>query len=755
MALSTNYTIIVEDDFDTTNVSTEEIVLILLSVILIFCCLAMSYLVLILHKRKKKLVETQLRTQGAIIELQQKIPNLEHPKLQDSDGNWSMDANVAASPSHNRSYLNGDDVQDDTADIIMTPTHTIEHFSIMENQMKTDDFYNSSINHASPRIEIVYDSVHSGDERNHSSQPTTTTRRGMCTFPTITMDAVDTNNLNISNHNEKRNDENTHECEDESNYNYNYNYNQMDTHTPGIQLQSHVGIHLDIIDESESESKESTTFPGMINVGTILRRMMLNIDARMTCIQCFKSLCTFCDAGYSSVGKSSNRMTLIYYENGKGLKIIIQAIKKHITDAQVAKNGMKLLNTLSESDMDSGCCMIEGNYIDASSNIDKLLEAGILNVIIQATELHCLDEDVVENGLTALERLSRHWFINADKRMIRDIYQRMQKYIAQKRYRSNIVSIACAILANIIILNSYETVKMVQHKKLIDVLKDVSIRFLKCDFDQQQCIGYWTNAILAHRYRNDDDYEHKTNVINKMEQYIIPAQITCIIDQFCKEWDEQGMVGIGNCLNLITLSCINMYSVDKNINIHLQLVRNNIGQLLKLMLEKYHTAYKNDTSASPIPFPDKQRFILSSLCYTLRNLVINSYIMEQLFGEDKQGIAFQLAKICQLHDKKRRMIGAKVGKNKYYKPKHSDIILCMNEPFTQDVLKALSYLRDCEWNHTIRYVWIGFHKNDQQCMISWLPKDLVRYIIRFLGNVQIRAACALYSSTVDEKFAIN
>ena len=864
-----NQTFIVEDVFGAVNVSTDStfILLIIVSMILlIFCCLAVSYLVFTLHATKQTLIETQLATHGTVSELQERVTNLEHPKLQDphSDENWSVDTycHESDSPSQSNSLSKSDDNanNDTTTSIIITRRPNTHPFPIhRNNHTKTHEFMdqcqccldnidsvNININHTT--AEIIYDSDNFGDECKHSHesmngkenqskaintlnasrvlvQPISITRRSKYIFPinryintqhehdgvaivtntnanTNTLNTIDTSTTDnpISNQSEVQFDSNNNykysriekckkihvpvklkladdkdEDEDENKNNgdthddqqgqihlatnenadnYNHNCDQMETITPAIG--QNIGNQLDVI-ENKSNSDESNIFPGVTNVGTILRRIMSNIDGSATCIECFTSLRAFCNTGHSSVVKPSHRMTLIYYKNGKGLKIILKAIREHITDAKVALTGMRLLNTLSKSEMKN---------VDSSASLDKLLQVGLIDVIIEATELHCLDKDVVTNGLTALRRLSRYLAMKkenlgelfvADKRMIRDIYQRVQKYITN-RSRSNIVALGCAILANILILDRYETLKMVQHKKLITILRDVSIRFLEFEIVQHECVRCWSNVILAHQngtnhndntnarcIRNNDDY--KTDVINEMVKCMIPAEITFIIDQFCKKRSKSGMVVNGNSLNLIALLCIS--SVDENINVHLQLVKHDIGHLLKLILKSYHTAYKKDTFTSPMSHPQRQQIILTNLCCVLRNLAINSYVVDRLFGEDQNGIAFQLAKICQLHDSKLQMVGAYVDKNKYYEPKRSDIVLCMNEPFTQDVLKTLYYLRDSEWNHMIRYLWIGFHKNDQQCMISWLPKDLVRCIVRFLGNPQIRATCAFYLDTVD------
>ena len=48
-------------------------------------------------------------------------------------------------------------------------------------------------------------------------------------------------------------------------------------------------------------------------------------------------------------------------------------------------------------------------------------------------------------------------------------------------------------------------------------------------------------------------------------------------------------------------------------------------------------------------------------------------------------------------------------------------------------------LSDCflKWE-IIRLIWIAFEKNDsEQCYLSQLPKDLIVYIISFLGNVKM------------------
>ena len=563
-----------------------------------------------------------------------------------------------------------------------------------------------------------------------------------------------------------------------------FNYNDEQVDTVECAKGSDISSESDSVDDMSS-SDESIVFAGITTIGTVLRRLMLNVHSCITCVECFTSLRRFCDEGYSSVSKTSNRMNFIHYKNGKGLKIIIKTIRKHIAVANVVQNGFQLLNTLSKPEMkntyaDSRFGVIEGNYIDESASMDKLLEAGLLNLIIDATQLHCGNEDVVINGLTALKQLSLHLSMKkenlgelfmADNRMIRDIYQHTQKYI-HHHSRANIVATACAILANIIILDSYETLKMVHYEKLIIVLRDMSLRFSDREIVQQECVRCWSNVILAHkngtmninmnmntnhnhnvvRYYisayNEYNYDnYKGDMTNEMEKCMIPAQITFIITQFYEKQSRKAMILIENCLHLITLLCIN--SSHKNINVHLQLVTNNIGKLLELILKSYHNSY--ETLISPMSHPDKQQSIVNNVCCVLRNLVINSHIVDKLFDKDKdkEGIAFQLSKICQLHDTKLQRIGLNVD------PTESDIILCMNEPFTQEVLKTLYYLRDCEWNHMFRYLWIGFYKNDQQCVISWLPKDLVRYIMRFLGNTQIRAACALYSGAVDEKFAIN
>ena len=47
-------------------------------------------------------------------------------------------------------------------------------------------------------------------------------------------------------------------------------------------------------------------------------------------------------------------------------------------------------------------------------------------------------------------------------------------------------------------------------------------------------------------------------------------------------------------------------------------------------------------------------------------------------------------------------------------------------------------LEKCEWKYMIRYIWIGYYKNDKKnnkkCYIYLLPKDIVKYLIKYLWH---------------------
>ena len=45
--------------------------------------------------------------------------------------------------------------------------------------------------------------------------------------------------------------------------------------------------------------------------------------------------------------------------------------------------------------------------------------------------------------------------------------------------------------------------------------------------------------------------------------------------------------------------------------------------------------------------------------------------------------------------------------------------------------------REMDWK-TIRLIWIAFHKNElnEECFLSKLPKDLIKYVIVLIGNVE-------------------
>ena len=55
-----------------------------------------------------------------------------------------------------------------------------------------------------------------------------------------------------------------------------------------------------------------------------------------------------------------------------------------------------------------------------------------------------------------------------------------------------------------------------------------------------------------------------------------------------------------------------------------------------------------------------------------------------------------------------------------------------------NLMNVLNAMKECEWKHTVRYIWIGFYKNDiknnKKCYIYLLPKDIVKHLIKYLVN---------------------
>ena len=78
---------------------------------------------------------------------------------------------------------------------------------------------------------------------------------------------------------------------------------------------------------------------------------------------------------------------------------------------------------------------------------------------------------------------------------------------------------------------------------------------------------------------------------------------------------------------------------------------------------------------------------------------------------------------------------ATVARNMKDKSCQSIIVLQGLEHFVFDV-----YINYIEWD-IARIIWIAFYKNDknEKCLISQLPKDLVKFVLGLLGRVVSRS----------------
>ena len=67
--------------------------------------------------------------------------------------------------------------------------------------------------------------------------------------------------------------------------------------------------------------------------------------------------------------------------------------------------------------------------------------------------------------------------------------------------------------------------------------------------------------------------------------------------------------------------------------------------------------------------------------------------------------------------------------------------LTFNEFLMYRLFKIFFVFKNYEWNNIIRYIWIGFYKNNnkynKKCYICLLPKDIVKHLIKYIANGQI------------------
>ena len=76
--------------------------------------------------------------------------------------------------------------------------------------------------------------------------------------------------------------------------------------------------------------------------------------------------------------------------------------------------------------------------------------------------------------------------------------------------------------------------------------------------------------------------------------------------------------------------------------------------------------------------------------------------------------------------------------------------LTMNPDFRNNLINVYKCVKQCEWKHIIRYIWIGFYKNNnnKHCYIDLLPKDIVKHLIIYLVNDRVDDMIKVWSNTM-------
>ena len=478
---------------------------------------------------------------------------------------------------------------------------------------------------------------------------------------------------------------------------------------------------------------------------TLLSEILLNMDNITLCINNFKSLHTFCCPDASNTACDDIKLLLLQYNNGKGLDVIIKTMTKYQKDEHIVQYGMQLLNEFASADITSTF---------ASSIIDTSLHSNsLIKMIADAIILHDKNINVVESGLSLLKKISREMVIKTEgsdpvfsgqKRLIYKIYQAARNCVKKytKPNYQPIVLDACLIFANIAIIDKHQSLKMVRSGLIDDLLSVNELikieSFVLPDIVRirEEIVRCLINVVLARGNVQHNDYT--SEIIYVMEKSTVLSQLIIILKQFWHRWPRDGINLTQSCLDLLFKllcmcndDCHNDCNSINSMKVHLQLARNDIDLVLTSIIKSYRVAYK-DNHFSPMEQPEKQKVMVDKVCDVLRTLAVNQCIVDQL---EKNDIVTELAQTYQLHDDKMRMINKKHYHGSLgYRIKHSDIVLLSDKEFTQNVSATLYQFINSEWNYMIRYIWIGFYKNDQKCLISLLPQDIVKYMIQFLRN---------------------
>ena len=76
----------------------------------------------------------------------------------------------------------------------------------------------------------------------------------------------------------------------------------------------------------------------------------------------------------------------------------------------------------------------------------------------------------------------------------------------------------------------------------------------------------------------------------------------------------------------------------------------------------------------------------------------------------------------------------------------------LNKEFGKDLINVFKCVKQCEWKYMIRYIWIGFYKNNKKtnrrCYIYLLPKDIVKYVVKYLENGRIHDMIQMWSNMI-------
>ena len=86
--------------------------------------------------------------------------------------------------------------------------------------------------------------------------------------------------------------------------------------------------------------------------------------------------------------------------------------------------------------------------------------------------------------------------------------------------------------------------------------------------------------------------------------------------------------------------------------------------------------------------------------------------------------------------------------------------VCENQQiWLKHLIDVFKSVKQCEWKYVIRYIWIGFYKNDtykkknnktKHCYFYLLPKDIIKHLIKFIINKRVHEMIKVWSNEIQK-----